>query len=135
MNIEEDISGAAKNAFREGTVTVWFDAQCPLCIREIEFMRRLDKNGAIEFIDVHRASSCPIDRGTLLARFHARDSDGKLVSGAEAFAAMWRAIPLLRPLGLAVQWRPLLTMLEHAYRGFLRVRPGIQKITRRAQGT
>ena len=46
------------------------------------------------------AESCPLAHEDLLARFHARE-DGRLLSGAAAFAAMWRAIPLLRPLGEA----------------------------------
>jgi hypothetical protein len=48
-------------------------------------------------------------------------------SGAAAFAAMWRAIPLLRPLGLAARWRPVLWVLEAAYLRFLRVRPRLQR--------
>ena len=32
-------------------VTVWYDSQCPLCAREIALMRRLDRRGAIEFVD------------------------------------------------------------------------------------
>lgn len=50
-----------------------------------------------------------------------------LLEGAAAFAAMWRAIPLLRPLGLAARWRPLLGLLEAAYRQFLKVRPRLQR--------
>ena len=46
--------------------------------------------------------SCPIDRAKLLARFHAEE-EGVVHNGAAAFAAMWRAIPLLRPLGLAAR--------------------------------
>ena len=62
-------------------------------------MQRLDRRGAIAFIDVARGeASCPIDRRELLARFHA-DENGHLLSGAAAFAAMWRAIPILRPFG------------------------------------
>ncbi len=97
-------------------------------------MRRLDKRGAIDFIDLHSADSCPVDRETLLARLHAQDTDGSLLSGAAAFAAMWRALPLLRPLGLAARWRPLLAVMEFAYRGFLRVRPGLQRVAGRWAG-
>ncbi len=79
---------------------MWFDSDCPLCLREIALMQRLDRRGAIAFIDVARSeASCPIDRQQLLARFHA-DENGHLLSGAAAFAAMWRAIPILRPFGL-----------------------------------
>ena len=74
----------------------------------------------------------PIDRDTLLARFHARE-DGHMLSGAAAFAAMWRAIPLLRPLGIAARNPIVLAMLERAYRGFLRVRPRLQRWLRRRE--
>ena len=87
-------------------VTVWYDSSCPLCIREIALMRRLDRRGAIQFIDVLDPQGvCPLDRAELLSRFHAEE-EGRLFSGAEAFAAMWRAIPILRPLGLLAGWQP-----------------------------
>jgi predicted DCC family thiol-disulfide oxidoreductase YuxK len=85
-------------------------------------MRRLDRRGAIEFIDARGAAGCPIDRTELLARFHAQE-DGAMLSGAAAFAAMWRAIPLLRPLGLVARNRVVLVLLERLYARFLRMRP------------
>ncbi|MCD1642753.1 thiol-disulfide oxidoreductase DCC family protein [Aurantimonas coralicida] len=116
-------------------LTVWYDGGCPLCRREIAMMRRLDTAQAIDFIDVADASAdCPIDRGDLLARFHARE-DGTLLSGAAAFAAMWRAIPRLRPLGLAARNGAVLWVLERAYRQFLRIRPRLQGLARRADSS
>lgn len=89
-------------------------------------MRRLDTRRAITFVDVASDdAACPLDRAELLARFHAQE-DGQIVSGAAAFAAMWRAVPLLRPLGLAARNRFVLTALERLYRLFLRVRPRLQ---------
>jgi predicted DCC family thiol-disulfide oxidoreductase YuxK len=106
-------------------VKIWFDGACPLCTREIALMQRLDWR--ITFIDVgDKAASCPIDRETLLSRFHALEQ-GKMLSGAAAFAAMWRAIPLLRPLGLLARNRMVLRGLEWLYVRFLRVRPSIQR--------
>lgn len=107
---------------------VYFDGACPLCLREIAVMRRLDRRRAIDFVDVTQAdaSACPTAPADLLARFHASE-DGNLLSGAAAFAAMWRAIPLLRPLGLAARNPTLLAVLERAYVAFLRVRPRLQK--------
>ncbi len=97
-------------------------------------MRRLDRRSAIAFVDVSRAAthdgaSCPIDRSVLLGRFHALE-DGQVVSGAAAFAAMWRAIPLLRPLGLAARNGVVLAGLERLYCVFLRVRPRLQRAAR-----
>lgn len=106
---------------------VWFDGGCPLCRREIALMQRLDRRGAIVFTDVAgERAVCPIDRATLLARFHAREG-GVMLSGAAAFAAMWRAIPLLRPLGLLARNRLILAGLERLYLGFLTVRPQLQR--------
>ena len=112
-------------------LTVWHDGNCPLCQREIALMRRLDRRDAIEFVDAaDGTSACPINRDALLARFHAQE-DGRMLSGAAAFAAMWRAIPILRPLGLAARNPVILAGLERLYRLFLRVRPGLQRAVRR----
>ncbi|PIB94562.1 thiol-disulfide oxidoreductase DCC family protein [Caulobacter sp. FWC2] len=109
-------------------LTVWYDGGCPLCLREIALMRRLDRRGAIAFIDVADGeTACPIDRAELLARFHARE-DGQLLSGAAAFAAMWRAVPVLRPLGVLARRPWALKVLEALYVRFLRVRPRLQRL-------
>ena len=114
-------------------LTVWHDGDCPLCRREIALMRRLDRRGAIRFVDVASGdASCPVDRATLLARFHARE-DGRLLSGAAAFAAMWRAIPLLRPLGLAARDRRVLALLDWGYLRFLHARPTLQRLANRLE--
>ena len=92
-------------------------------------MRRLDRRGAIEFVDVTQtaAAACPVDPAEMLARFHARE-DGRLLSGAAAFAAMWRAIPVLRPIGLAARTPWVLAALERLYVFFLRFRPRLQRL-------
>lgn len=97
-------------------------------------MRRLDSRDAINFVDVSGsgAENCPIDQSKLLERFHASE-DGKLLSGAAAFAAMWRAIPLLRPLGLLARNRMVLQALEHLYTLFLLYRPNLQQWVARQQ--
>lgn len=94
-------------------------------------MKKLDSRCAIDFVDLHAARDCPVNADELLQRFHAREQGGPVVSGAAAFAAMWRAIPVLRPLGLIAQFPPVLWALEGAYRVFLLLRPGLQRIAHR----
>jgi predicted DCC family thiol-disulfide oxidoreductase YuxK len=122
---------AVKSSAANPEVTVWFDSQCPLCAREIALMKRLDRRGAIDFVDLHTARNCPVDPDELLRRFHAREHGRDVVSGAAAFAAMWRAIPILRPLGLVALFPPVLWVLEGAYRVFLRLRPRLQRLAHR----
>lgn len=110
---------------------VWFDGDCPLCRREIAFMKRLDRTGAINFVDVSGDGdpSCPINQADLLARFHAQEN-GTVLSGAAAFAAMWRAIPRLRTLGQLARNPWVLAGLERLYLVFLRIRPALQRLVK-----
>lgn len=112
-------------------LTVWYDGRCPLCRREIALMRSLDTRRAISFVDATTADegACPILPRDLLERFHAREGE-TLLSGAAAFAAMWRAIPALRPLGLLARSPLVLRLLERAYLAFLKLRPGLQRLAR-----
>ncbi|WP_245838190.1 DCC1-like thiol-disulfide oxidoreductase family protein [Niveispirillum lacus] len=91
-------------------------------------MQRLDRRQAILFIDASDPGAhCPVDRAEILSRFHAREG-ARLLSGAAAFAAMWRAIPILRPLGVVAGWSPVTPILEAGYRAFLRLRPRLQRL-------
>lgn len=108
-------------------LTVWYDSGCLLCRREIAQMQRLDRGGRIAFVDAtDPALDCPVDRAEILKRFHAEEG-GKLLSGAAAFAAMWRAIPLLWPLGQLARLPGALRVLDWAYGHFLRIRPRLQR--------
>ncbi len=111
-----------------------FDGDEPLCRREIALMRSLDRRRSIDFIDLSSPTheACPVDRTALLARFHVSEGS-RLLSVAAAFAAMWRAIPLLRPLGLAARSPLVLSRLDAPYRVFLRMRPSLQRLAARGR--
>jgi hypothetical protein len=64
----------------------------------------------------------------LLQRFHAQEMGQPMVSGAAAFAVLWRHLPLLRPLGELARIAMVLALLERAYLKFLRLRPRLQKL-------
>ena len=117
-------------AAKSPEVTVWYDSDCPMCVREIRLMRRLDRRQAVEFVSIQGATGCPISTDELTKRFHAQERGEPVVSGAAAFAAMWRAIPALRPIGLLARFLPVLWVLETMYRGFLVVRPWLQRRVR-----
>jgi len=75
-----------------------------------------------------------VGRAELLARLHAREN-GTVLSGAATFAAMWRAIPLLRPIGHLARIPFVLSLLERLYVAFLRVRPRLQRLARSLEST
>lgn len=109
-----------------GTLTVYHDGGCPLCAAEIGQYKRALGAHALRFADVSDPDVAPADdltREDALARFHVRDGSGTVLSGAEAFAALWQALPHWRWLGRIVGSRPVLPVAELAYRAFLPLRP------------
>ena len=115
------------------SMIVYYDGGCPLCSREIRAMRRLDRRRRLSFLDVTTDDVGDMDRDALLRRFHVQGADGRTVSGAAAFAAVWRELPALKWLGRFAATRPVLPLLELAYTGFLRVRPGLQTVLSRRE--
>ncbi|KAJ3262855.1 hypothetical protein HDU77_011716 [Chytriomyces hyalinus] len=131
------------------TVRVWWDSACPLCTREINFMKRLDQSHRkrIDFVDIRRDSeaveACPISTQDLIQRFHAQristpheqpdlvnNKQQPILSGAAAFALMWTELPApLRWVGVAAQRSPLLlSVAEKSYVWFLKhLRPTLQR--------
>ncbi|MEY3234818.1 DUF393 domain-containing protein [Aquidulcibacter sp.] len=110
-------------------VTVWFDGDCPLCRAEIALYQRLDqKAGRIAFVDLTGDGTCPLSRADMLARFHAQEAGGPLISGAKAFAAMWKQVTPFQPLGYLAQLPLILPFLDWLYGQFLKVRPRLQTL-------
>lgn len=106
--------------------TVYFDGACPVCRTEIAHYQRQRGAEAIAWVD---ASCCDesalgtgVDRAVVLGRFHVREADGSLASGAAAFVAIWRRLPAFAWLATLASSRPALAVLEAGYGLFLRVR-------------
>ena len=114
-------------------LTVLYDGACPLCRREIGIYRGLQplqSGSPVCFADVSDAA-LPLPAGTtreqLLARFHVRNRDGELLSGAAAFLALWAALPGWRWLAMIGRLPGAAWAMERSYLFFLRWRPMLQR--------
>jgi predicted DCC family thiol-disulfide oxidoreductase YuxK len=111
--------------------TVYFDGSCPLCRAEIGYYRRRDDTGALCFVDVSRpAAEVPegLSRRQAMARFHVRAADGRVLSGAAAFVAVWDRLPAWRWAARAAALPGVLPVLELGYRLFLPLRPALSRL-------
>ena len=110
----------------ESRTQVYYDGGCPVCSREIAVYRARPGAENFEWVDVHRVDPAQLGSDLTcdqaLARMHVRTPDGTLLSGAAAFAEIWRGLPGLRWLGRLVSTPPLSGIAEIGYRGFLGVR-------------
>ena len=106
--------------------TVFYDGSCPLCRAEIDHYRACDAAGALRLVDISTPGAPlppSLDRTSAMARFHALAPDGRLLSGAAAFAEVWRRLPRWRVAARVAAAPGVLPMLEAAYRTFLPLRP------------
>ena len=80
-------------------VEVFFDGDCPLCVKEIGFLKWADKRrNRILFTDIADPSFEPGSVGltmeTLMDRIHGRLRTGELIEGVEVFRQLYTAIGL-----------------------------------------
>ena len=117
------------------SLTVMFDGACPLCRREVGIYQSLTPLEAVAWLDVSQASSslAPQDQARYMARFHVRQKDGRLLSGAAAFVALWSVMPGWRWLGKIGRLPGVTPVLEWLYLGFLHLRPSLQRLVRTAE--
>lgn len=107
-------------------VTVYYDASCPLCRREIALYQG---RANADFVDVSDPANVPADltASAAMARFHVREGE-KLHSGASAFGALWRHTRGWSLLGRFAGLPLVREVLEGTYRAFLLVRPAMQRL-------
>jgi predicted DCC family thiol-disulfide oxidoreductase YuxK len=82
-------------------VEVFYDGECPLCLREIKMLRWMDRKHRIRFTDIAEPSFRPADYGKTMQEFmdeiQGRLPDGTWVIGVEVFRQLYSAVGL-RPL-------------------------------------
>jgi len=119
------------------SLSVFYDGACPLCQREIAFYQDLATTASVDFVDIsNSAAPVPVEvsREVLLARFHVQHSDGRIESGARAFLTLWSRLPYWRWVARVGAVPGITALLELMYRGFLLIRPSMQRIAARRWG-
>lgn len=75
-------------------MTVFYDASCPLCLREMTLLKRYDQLDQIHLIDCSPGDFAAIEgngRDAMMRVIHSRDAAGQWLVGAPVFAAAYRA--------------------------------------------
>jgi predicted DCC family thiol-disulfide oxidoreductase YuxK len=103
-------------------VIMFYDGGCPLCSREVAHYQGLDKAGRVRWIDITRdfnlLEAFGVSYGSAMQRLHVLSSDGRLLTGAYGFAAIWSELPYYRHLAKLVRFPGLLPLLDKAYEAF-----------------
>ena len=110
---------------------VYFDGLCYLCSAEIGHYRKLKGAEHIAFIDITKpefsASEEGVDPIQVHQSMHARDRNGKLHVGLDAFICIWSEIPSLNFLVPIARLRPVNAVLKLSYSVFAKIRPWLPR--------
>ena len=112
-------------------IKLLYDGDCPLCLREVNFLRQKDNGqGLVAFADIAADDYSPDDNGgvdfaTAMNRIHAVKADGTVIQNVEVFRQVYDVLgigwiyaptrwPVLGPLvdwayGVWANWRLAVT--------------------------
>ena len=107
-------------------IAVLYDGDCPLCRREVAWLRDRDPAGSVaRFEDIaapgFEASRYGRSQAELMARIHGVLPDGTLLEGVEVFRRVYAAVGL-GWLVAPTRWPLLRPLCDAAYRWFARNR-------------
>ena len=122
--------GESVNVRDRYPMTMLIDGECPLCKREVAWLRRRDRHGRLVFIDIAEtgfdAGRFGKTQDELMGSIHAVLPSGDLVTGVEVFRRAYRAIGL-GWIVAPTAWPVLRPLFDAMYRVFARVRPRLQR--------
>lgn len=109
---------ASTQALPNWKIKLLYDGECPLCVREVNFLRKKDAGrGIINFVDIADPDYSPeanagIDFETAMGRIHAITNDGKIIKNVEVFRRVYEALGMgwiyavtkLPVLGAVADW-------------------------------
>lgn len=101
---------------------VYYDGQCGLCRREIDYYKKIAPHGLFDWIDVTRDASSLEGLGVTyvqaLKLLHVVDDQGCLHIGVDAFIQIWRQIPYWTLLAKITGLPVIYPLAKWAYRLF-----------------
>lgn len=110
---------------------LFYDGLCPICRREVAWLRRRNQNAKLGFVDINAAEFKAEVYGKtmseLVAEIHGVYEDGRLIKDVAVFEVVYQAVGLgwLAALLRCPVLKPVWNVL---YRGFAKSRPGLGRL-------
>lgn len=114
----------------EPTLTILFDGGCPLCVREVNFLKRRDgERHRLSFVDIDAIDYDPAGHGGIdyreaMGRIHAIGPEGEVLRDVEVFRRAYALIGL-GWLYAPTRWPLLRPIADAAYRLWAGTRLGL----------
>ena len=110
------------HAMKTDAVIAYYDGACPICVHEMKLYERRGR-GRIILEDVNGDIPADVNRQAALDALHLRLGDGTLLTGWDAFIAIWERTPGMGWLAAATRPWPIRKPLDAIYRLLAPYRP------------
>lgn len=108
-------------------VKVFYDGLCVVCSSEINHYKKMQGGDKIDFVDItsldFNASKENLNPHSVHKELHAKDKNGNVYIGVDAFVLIWSQIDKLNWLSKMAQTWPIKKVLQLNYKFFVKVRP------------
>ena len=103
----------------EPSLTLLYDGACPLCLREVKFLKRRDLHGKLAFVDIDQPAYDPdqwqgISYRSAMARIHAIRADGEILKDVAVFREAYRCVGL-GWIYAPTQWPLIGSLIDQIY--------------------
>lgn len=106
-------------------LTIFYDGHCPICSREIAWLRARNSRCRLDFQDIYAdgfdSTTLGVSIGDLLAEIHGVTADGRLIQGIDVFAIAYSSVGL-EWLAAPLQWPLSRRLFARLYSWFARYR-------------
>lgn len=76
--------------------TMFYDGRCPLCMKEIEHLRRWNTEKQVRFVDINsdtfRECYPQVDPDAAMAILHGQLPDGRIITGVDVTVEAWEHV-------------------------------------------
>lgn len=118
MTSAADLTTENQSEKQSWKIKLLYDGECPLCVREVNFLTKKDAGrGIVNFVDIADSNYNPqdnagIDFATAMGRIHAILPDGSVIKNVEVFQRVYEelgmgwiyAITKISLLGAIANW-------------------------------
>ncbi len=98
---------------------VFYDGNCKICSREINFYKKLDEEKKISWLDIHKSStkykSINLKKKELMDILHLQTENGEILKGVDAFIKIWSNVKYFGLLAFCLKFYPLKKIFNFIY--------------------
>ena len=101
-------------------IKVYYDGNCKVCDKEINYYRRHDTKKKFTWINIHKSKkeidNLKIGKEDLMNSLHIKTEHGEIIKGVDAFIRIWRNFKYFKYLAVLVQIAPIKKVANFFYK-------------------